>query len=272
MNSNNQHSTRILMCSPEFFSVSYEINPWMHKQSEPLQELANKQWANLRNTILKLGAQIDYIDPVSNLPDMVYTANGGLHWKNKVVVSHFRHPERQGEEPHFHSWFKFQGFECSHSTNHIFEGAGDALFLGETLFCGYGIRSEKAAYPEILKFLGVEKTVDCELINPSFYHLDICFCPLSNSKALVYPEAFTSDSWEKIKSACEPLIIPKEEAHRFAGNSVVIGNSVIIPAGCPSTEVMLKQHGFEVYSVELSELLKGGGAAKCMTLQIGLSK
>jgi N-dimethylarginine dimethylaminohydrolase len=29
-----------------------------------------------------------------------------------------------------------------------------------------------------------------ELVNPRFYHLDTCFCPLAPGEALYYPDAF----------------------------------------------------------------------------------
>jgi N-dimethylarginine dimethylaminohydrolase len=48
-----------------------------------------------------LGAAIDFVDPEPNLPDLVFTANGAIVLDGKALLAHFRHPERQGEEPIF---------------------------------------------------------------------------------------------------------------------------------------------------------------------------
>jgi len=45
----------ILMCRPEFFTVSYRINPWMHPEDPTDTSLAVKQWEVLYQTYLDLG-------------------------------------------------------------------------------------------------------------------------------------------------------------------------------------------------------------------------
>ena len=65
-----------LMCEPRFYTVSYEINPWMDKTRYTDVDLAIQQWRTLRDTYLDLGHRVDTIEPVDGLPDMVYAANG----------------------------------------------------------------------------------------------------------------------------------------------------------------------------------------------------
>ena len=56
---------------------------------------------------------------------------------------HFRHPERQGEEALVSRWLSEHGFRLEALADGVFfEGAGDALFCGDTLFAGYRIRSD----------------------------------------------------------------------------------------------------------------------------------
>ena len=71
----------------------------------------------------------------------------------------------------------------------FFEGAGDALFCGDTLFAGYRLRSEVAAFHEIGALLGC-RVIPLELHHPYYYHLDTCFCPLAADLAIYYPAAF----------------------------------------------------------------------------------
>ncbi len=60
-----------------------------------------------------------------------------------------------------------------------FEGAGDALFVGDHLFQAWGFRTDQAAHAEVARYLDVEST-SLQLVDPRFYHLDTCFCPLDD--------------------------------------------------------------------------------------------
>ena len=68
----------ILMCPPEFYGVQYEINPWMRRERAVDQALAVRQWSDLRKILQDLGATISLLEPVKDLPDLVFTANAAL--------------------------------------------------------------------------------------------------------------------------------------------------------------------------------------------------
>src|SRR5438309_878936 len=84
-----------LMCPPDYFGVFYEINPWMHQENRPDFELAIEQWHNLVANLRLAGAKVECIEPVKDLPDMVFVANAGLVDGRNLILSRFRHPERQ---------------------------------------------------------------------------------------------------------------------------------------------------------------------------------
>jgi N-dimethylarginine dimethylaminohydrolase len=199
---------------------------------------------------------------------MVFTANAGLVRGKDVVLSHFRYKERQGEEPHFRAWFETHGFKVVEVTSGSFEGEGDALFAGETLFCGYGFRSDLKAHEEAAGLLSVKNLVAVELKDPRFYHLDTCFCPLTPSLGMLYPGAFSAEGVKALEQTMELIRVPDNEACRFVCNAVVLGKDVILPAGCPETYKLLISHGYRTHPVELSEFIKAGGAAKCLSLKL----
>src|SRR5581483_204352 len=134
---------RILMCPPDYYGIEYEINPWMSRTRGSDRERARIQWQALHDTLRSLGAAVALLKPQPGLPDLVFTANAGLVFKNRFFSSHFRHEGRAREEPFFQEWFRNHGFEVERLPEEMyFEGAGDALFCGTTLFAGYRIRSD----------------------------------------------------------------------------------------------------------------------------------
>lgn len=257
---------RILVCPPPFFDVKYEINAWMSLANTPDKKASLLQWRELQHTLLRLGANLEYLNPDKAVPDLVFTANAGLIKGNTVVPSKFRYPQRQLEEPINEKWFSEQGYEIKKVTKGFFEGEGDALYAGEKLFIGYEFRTEKKVISEVAALLNVKDVIACEMTDPYFYHLDTCFSPLNESFALIHKDAFTKDTFKKIEKELELLVVPEEEAKKFVCNAVVLGNNVIIPKDCPITESLLAKKGYKAYPVQLTEFLKGGGSAKCLTL------
>ena len=60
-------------------------------------------------------------------------------------------------------------------------------------------------------------------------------------------------------------MLTEAEALTFCANSVVVGRTVLMPA-CPDrVRAQLEDWGFEVVLLDLGELHKGGGSARCLT-------
>ena len=264
---------RILMCAPDHYDVDYVINPWMegniHKSS---QDKAAEQWSKL-NFVLNDIAKVELVQGQPGVPDMVFTANAGLVLGKNVVLSRFFHPERQKEEPYFKKWFEDNGFNVFELPRDLpFEGAGDALLdrEGRWLWAGYGFRSELDSHPYIAKWLDIE-VLSLRLIDDRFYHLDTCFCPLTGGYLLYYPAAFDSYSNHIIEGrvpAEKRIAIAEADAINFACNTVNVNQTVVMNKASKELQQRLNDAGFEVIETPLTEFLKAGGAAKCLTLRL----
>src|SRR5437870_4262343 len=170
---------RILMCPADYYGIEYEINPWMRRSRGSTPERARRQWNALYETLRGLGVTVELLAAQPGLPDLVFTANAGLVYGQRFFSSRFRHEVRARETPYFDAWFAAHGFTVEHLPGDTyFEGAGDALFCGRSLFAGYRIRSDVRGHQHLGGVLGVQ-VLPLELINSRFYHLDTCFCPLA---------------------------------------------------------------------------------------------
>lgn len=242
----------------------------MHLNDRPHKDTAWIQWDILRQVIIRLGGWTEYIRPHKDLPDMVFTANAGFVNKNQLILSKFKHPERQLEEPLFKHWFEKNGFEVAETEN-LFEGAGDALVWGDTIFMGYGFRTEKDTSEELEYFTG-SHVAPVKLIDENFYHLDTCFCPINSEVAMVYPDAIDPADYEKMKVHGNLIEVSKKDALRFACNSVVIGQNLLIPHGCNRLLEQLKDYPWiNIHLIPMNEFIKAGGACKCLTLELPAS-
>src|SRR5271163_1118974 len=91
-------SPTILMCPPDFYGIEYEINPWMSRSRGSDQPLAHRQWRTLHDTLVGMGVTVELMTPQPGLPDLVFTANAGLVFKDRFFTSKFRHEVRGREE------------------------------------------------------------------------------------------------------------------------------------------------------------------------------
>lgn len=259
----------ILMCPPDFYGIEYEINPWMHRERQVDRPLATEQWSGLHGRLTELGGKVSLLAPVSGLPDLVFTANAAMIYGKIAIVSRFRHPQRQGEETYDDVWLAANDFQTRRlPDNHYFEGAGDALFCGDTLFAGYRQRSDAGTLQEVGAMLGC-RVIPLELIDPYYYHLDTCFCPLAPGEAIYFPGAF-DDYGRRVLAELVPELIEVavEEAHSFACNAVVVGRTVVTNVGCPKLHAALTNRGYATIATPLDEFVKAGGSAKCLTLRL----
>ncbi|MFO1094318.1 MAG: arginine deiminase-related protein [Planctomycetaceae bacterium] len=262
-------SPTILMCPPDFYGIEYEINPWMSRSRASDSAIAREQWEALRGVLASLGCDIRLMEPVKGLPDLVFTANAALMWRDFAFLSHFRHAARQGETPIDDAWFRANGFQCRSLPPGLnFEGAGDALFCGDTLLGWYIIRSDARALQWVAQEIGC-RVIPLQLVDSHYYHLDTCFCPLSPMAALWHPAAFDEYGQTAVRQHIPKLIeVAADEAARFACNAVVVGTHVVLNTGCPNLEAQLSAAGFTPYATPLDEFIKAGGSAKCLTLRL----
>jgi N-dimethylarginine dimethylaminohydrolase len=257
-----------LMCPPEYFAVTYAINPWMRPDSPVDAGLAMRQWTALRAAYEALGHSVVTIEPVAGLPDMVFAANGATVIDGTVLGVRFRHHQRAGEAAAYLSWFLTHGYSPVHEPVFVNEGEGDILVAGDTVLAGHGFRSDEAAAGELASAFG-RRVVSLRLVDSRFYHLDTALCVLDASTAMYYPAAFDDAGRAMLASVFIELIEAKDEDAEVLGlNAVSDGRHVVLAAQAVELARSLSARGFEPVPVDMSELLKAGGGAKCCTLEL----
>jgi N-dimethylarginine dimethylaminohydrolase len=266
-----------LMVPPDHFRVDYEINPFMDVRDQPDPGRARDQWVGLRDALRAAGADVEVLGPRPDAPDMVYAMNLGLvvnrdvaggPEQRRVVLSHMRFPQRRMEVRTAEPWFAGRGYATTYVGSdgvgaHL--EAGDAFAFGGDLVVGYGPRTEELALKHLATDLEV-RVRGLRIAHPGMYHLDLAFCPLDATRAMVCPAAFDDPSAAAVLDLVpDPLVLTEEEALTFCANSVVVGRRILMP-GCPDrVRRRLESWGFEVVVLDVGEFHKGGGSVRCLT-------
>jgi N-dimethylarginine dimethylaminohydrolase len=257
----------VLMCRPEYFTVSYRINPWMFPENPTDHDLAMSQWLSLYETYQRLGIDVDLIDPIEGLPDMVYAANGGFVLDGIAYGAKFRHAERAAEGPAYLAHLANRGFDA-HEAVEVNEGEGDFLLVGDVILAAHGFRSEGGSHEELATLFG-RPVISLTLINPNYYHLDTALAVLDENTIAYLPSAFDAESNRVLQQRYPDAIIANEEDAAVLGlNLYSDGKNVVMAEQATTLRRDIESRGFVTHGVNLSELLLGGGGVKCCTLEL----
>ena len=256
-----------VMTPPQFFAVGYAINPWMDTTNPVDAAVAVSQWQRLQDVYLQLGHSVELVAPVPGLPDMVYAANGGLIIDGTALVARFKYPQRQQESAAYGAWLQSQGFDPVYA-QHVNEGQGDLLPVGDIILAGHGFRTALRAHSEIAGVFN-RRVISLELVDPRFYHLDTALTVLDDTTIAYYPPAFSYVSRAHLETLFpDAIVVDSADAYAFGLNAVSDGRNVVLPAAAVGFAEQLSDAGFQPIGVEMPELLKGGGSVKCCTLEV----
>jgi len=275
----------LMMSAPEFFEVSYSINPWMDPtqwqvSADRLAQEARHGWKSLKCAFEQLGATIDVQPAVRGQPDLVFTANAGLILDRRALLARFRCSERQGEASHNRAFFEALRARgvidevIEAPKGQVFEGAGDAVWDATRgiLWCGHGQRSTSDMQYVLAETFGVP-TVGLELVDPRFYHLDTCLCVLDGGELLYYPPAFSDSALAQLRELADGALIAMDpaDAGRLAANAVCLGENVVLCHASSGLRSTLADRGYRVHVVPLDAFNRAGGGAYCLTLRLDRS-
>ena len=270
--------TRVLMSRPEYFAIPEAGNPFTHHETSVDPSQALRQWETLCAAFNRVGLAVSLVDPRPKLETMCFTASQafvGIDREDRsfAVPSRMLHRNRSDEVAQFAGWYSQQGYriiDLELEGEEFLEGAGDLLWNSdwESIWAGFGHRSTAAAidqFAALMESMGFEVR-KLELVDPHFFHLNLCLAPLTPTAVLIYPGAFAPETLARIRLWAETFEVTREEALQFICNGVAVNGHYITPRLTRRLEHILGREGIEPIVVELSEFEKAGGSVASLKM------
>ena len=281
------------MSDAKHFSTEQPINPYYHPISVDYDK-ATSEHKIIHSLLTQAGINVVKVPSPTGCQDGVYTANWALVRGDKAVLARLPNA-RKHEEKYAEKVLTCFGKKVYHlPTGLKFSGQGDSLACGDLLFCGSGYRSDADAQKYVAKKLGYKRIqlqaipqLDSQgkpTINHSsgwadsfFYDIDLAIAiikaPTNDKKGLIAycPDAFTPKSRKLLEKLdiVDKIKVSIDEAEKgFATNLVSTGETVIMSANAPELTKKLRLHGLTVLTADITELSKGGGFIRCITLTL----
>ena len=276
---------KLLVSGADYFADTYEINPYYTQKSIDVEK-AKAEHAAIMNCFKEAGIELVKVDPPKDCQDGVYTANWALVKDGVAVMS--RLPEaRKAEEPCAKTELEKLGIKTIEVPgNHLFSGQGDSLICGKYLFAGRGYRSDPEAQQFAAKTFGLEliqvhalpqlNDDGTEHINPftnhadSFwYDIDLAISVIDEHTIAYCRDALDTESQQKIDAIkdIDKIVVDYDECTKgFANNLVSTGKHVIMSNHAPKLQAELEKRGLICLTPDVTELKKGGGYIRCVSL------
>lgn len=224
---------------------------------------AVEQHAAYERALSDAGFEIARLPELADAPDAVFVEDTALILDGHAIVTRpgaaSRLDETESTAARLADFFSLNRIDRGHVDG------GDVLRIGRTLYAGLSTRTDAAgiiALREAVAPLGYE-VVQAELrdclhlkTGVTLAGLDAHGVPvlLYNQRA-VDPRQF---------AGVEPVAV--DEAEDAAANCLRAGDRLILPAGNPRTAGTLRDRGFQVTEVDVSELQKAEAGVTCMSL------
>jgi N-dimethylarginine dimethylaminohydrolase len=278
----------LLISGVEYFSDEFAINAYMDNTIPIDIQKAKKEHDEIIKCFESAGIKVTKVKPPEGCQDGIYTANWALIVNNKAIMSNLPN-KREAEIPYAEKILKNIGLDIIKLPKHIrFGGQGDALACGQYLFCGTKFRTSIEAHILLAQETGLE-VVGLQTIpqldenqnavinsvtgwpDSYFFDIDLALAVINPNLIAWCPEAFMPESQEKIRKLdnIEKIEVSLEETMEgFACNLVSTGKTVIMSDQAPMLQQSLKQYGLKVYTPNITELIKGGGFIRCISLTL----
>jgi N-dimethylarginine dimethylaminohydrolase len=260
---------QVILCKPEYMTIRDVINETQKKfKDEGIHiELAMAQHKKFVQALKDHDVDVVLLPALKMFPEQVFTRDIGFTFGHIMFVAEMANRVRQGEEEVLKGWLKQEGMSYYNLIGDMIEG-GDVIVDGETMYVGLSNRTNQNAINHLQSILPHYEVITVPFTE-KYLHLDCVFNILSPTDALIYPGALKQKEIDFLSSRFDLIEVSKEEQFTLGTNVLSIGNNKVfsLPVNTNVND-QLREKGYEVIEVDITEIIKSGGSFRCCTLPV----
>lgn len=260
---------RVILCQPQYMNIRDVINETQkHFENEGIHiERALEQHDVLVRTLKENDVEVILLPYHKKYPEQVFTRDIGFTLGQTIFVAEMATDVRFGEQNVLKQWLEDEEISYYNLIGERIEG-GDVMIDQNTIYVGLSDRTNEEAAAQLKRLLVQYEVIPIDF-KEKYLHLDCVFNVVSPEVALIYPNALTQKDIDYFASRYELIEVSEEEQFQLGTNVLNIGNKRIL--SLPINENVNKQlrdRGFQVIEVDITEIIKSGGSFRCCTLPI----
>jgi dimethylargininase len=221
--------------------------------------LARAQHREYCQAIAEAGLAVETLPPDERFPDSCFMQDPAMVIRGQAVIARPGAPSRSGEEAAVAAWLEPRFPMARITAPGTLEG-GDVLVLPGRTLVGQSGRTNGAGIDQLVKIMERRGVQVLPMPVMGYLHLLTAVSFLGQNMLLAMADLADYPAL----AGFDVIVVPEEEA--YAANVLAMGESVIMPAGCPRVAEMLRARGLTVLPVPLSQFEAADGGATCLSL------
>lgn len=263
---------QILMSYPQYLSIEpINVISKHFKDHQLDKKKIDEEFNLLVQTYQNLGIEVFFLPPSETYPDSVFARDFGACLKDGYILGRFKHEYRKNERKAYEKKMQDLNIPQLFKVHEGYFEGGDFFFLDDkTIVIGLLERTNQIGYQEIKEHFKNQYEVLFVEANPEFLHLDMCFNLIDDHLALICKEAFDISFLQELqKRKIELIEISKEDIFQHGLNVQALGDKKVLALKKNhDINLQIKQKGYEVIELDITEILKCGGGIHCMTFPL----
>jgi dimethylargininase len=220
---------------------------------------AARQHRAYEQCLAELGARVISLPAEPDLPDSVFVEDPALVLDEVAVIARMGAESRR-EEARTLAEALAPFRRLLHLTAPATLEGGDVMRIGRTLFVGQSARTNRAAIEQLRKLLAPFGYTVAPVAVHGCLHLKSACTYLGNDTILAHRV------WIDMAPLREFRIVDVAPEEPWAGNTLTVAETVLIPSAFPATTAILEGLGLRVRALDISELMKAEAALTCSSL------
>jgi dimethylargininase len=221
--------------------------------------LARRQHAEYVEALRETGITVEALDPQEEFPDSCFMQDPAIVVGGLAILNRMGAPSRFGETDLLKAALATR-FETRQLEPPATVEGGDVLNTGGCLYVGETARTNRAGI-EQLGLLMRPRGIRVEGVPLRDYLHLLTVVTYVGDGLVVVLEDFAA---HPALTGFRKVLVPRAE--EYSANTLAIGKYVIVPAGFPRTAERLRDEGYEVLPVPMTEFYKADGGVSCLSL------
>lgn len=222
---------------------------------------ALKQHANYVSALKSCGLEVTVLEANEHYPDSTFVEDVALCTPHCAIITNPGAPSRRGEITEMNEALKSFYSNIEHILAPGNVEAGDIMMVGDHYYIGLSARTNLEGANQMIDFLEKYGLSGSVVDFKEVLHLKTGLAYLENNKLVACGEFVDHPEFQQF----DKIVIPMEES--YAANCIWVNDTVIVPAGFPVAKQKIKDAGYAVLEVDVSEFQKLDGGLSCLSLR-----
>jgi len=217
---------------------------------------ARAQHARYCEVLSDLGLEVIRVPRDDLRPDSCFVEDNAVVHGNKALVCRMAKESRRGEEAGVEAVLR-EHMPVKRAVPPATMEGGDVVHLPDRLISGLSQRTNTAGVAQMKDWLGVP--VDT-IADPGIVHLK-SYVTYLGRRMMISTRKYAN---HPALRGYRVLVAP--EGEEYAADTLAVGDAVIMPAGLLRAHEMVREAGFDVIPLDVSEFEKCEGAVTCLSI------